>query len=112
MLETFESLPFGITTLIVAAISLGLVALSALVVPARRLWLAACLLPLLIAWTIYWIPYWARPHADSAEYDAWLMLFLFAWGGAGILVSLLFVALLARYRKRAARMSNQRLERP
>jgi len=102
MLETFEALPFGVTTLIVAGISLALVALSTLFVPSRRLWLVALIVPLLTAWTIYWIPYWVRPHTDSAEYGAWLMLFLFTWGGAGILASLIFVALLVMLRKRKA----------
>jgi hypothetical protein len=102
MLEIFEALPFGVTTLLVAALSLGLVALSTLFVPNRRLWLMAFVVPLLTAWTIYWTPYWVRPHTNSADYGAWVMLFLAAWGGAGVSASLIFVAFFLRLKKRTA----------
>ena len=100
MLDIFESLPLGATTLIVAGMSLVVVALLALLLSLRWMWLAAVVIPLILSWLIYWAPYWLRPHTDSAEYSAWELLFMVVWGGAGIIVSLIFVGLRARFRKR------------
>jgi hypothetical protein len=100
MLDIFESLPLGATTFIVASLSLVLVALLALLVSRRWIWLVAVVIPLFVSWLIYWAPYWLRPHTDSAEYSAWELLFMVVWGGAGVIVSLIFVGLRARFRKR------------
>ena len=100
MLDLFESAPFGVTTLIVAALCLLAVAALARFVPLKWMWLVSIVTPLFIAWLVYWMPFWIRPHTYSSEYSAWELLFIVAWGGAGIIVSLIFVGLLVRYRRR------------
>jgi hypothetical protein len=99
MLDIFESLPLGATTAIVAGLSFVVVVLLSRLVSLRWMWLAAVAVPLVVSWLIYWAPYWLRPHTDSAEYSLWELLFMVIWGGAGVVVSLIFVGLLSRFRK-------------
>lgn len=100
MLDIFESLPLGVTTLIVAGLSLATVTFFSRLVPLRQMWLIAVVIPLVVSCLLYWTPYWIRPHTDSAEYSAWELLFIVVWAGAGMVISLIFVGLLSRFRKR------------
>ena len=69
------------------------------------MWLVAVAVPLILSWLIYWAPYWLRPHTDSAGYPVWELLFVVVWGGAGVIVSLIYVGLRAKLQKRKLSLS-------
>jgi hypothetical protein len=99
MLDIFESLPLSVTTLIVAAISVLVVAGFSRVAPIRLMWLVALVAPLVVSYVVYWMPYWVSPSSHAGAYIAWELLVLAIWGGAGIVASLMFVSVLAIRRR-------------
>jgi hypothetical protein len=63
-------------------------------IPSRAgAWILALGVPLLIAYSLYWLPFWMG--ADDLEAGAWAELFIIPWYFAGAVVSS-FVAFLVR----------------
>jgi hypothetical protein len=90
-----ESFSLGTGALVVAVVSLAVVWLLSSVLPLRlgALWVAV--VPLGLAYCLYWLPVWLG--SDPLEYGAWQFLVVGAWFLSGFIPS----AILLRYlRKR------------
>jgi hypothetical protein len=98
MLDLFESLPFPVTTLAVAALSVFAVALVARVSPSWFMWVAALVVPFVIAYAIYWAPVWIGHRGNVADHSAWEPIAVGFWGLAGVGGSLVCVYFLHRRR--------------
>jgi uncharacterized membrane protein len=103
MLDLFESLPLPATTLISAAVSITVVALISRVTPGLVTWMAALVVPFVVAYSLYWAPVWISHRPNVADYSAWEVIFVGLWGFAGVIGSLGFVLLL-RSRRRVKRL--------
>jgi hypothetical protein len=75
MMDLFESLPLPASMLIVATISVVVVALVAQFSPSRVMWIEALILPFGIAYVIYWAPVWISHSTNVADYLAWAPIF-------------------------------------
>ena len=62
-------------------------------------WAVALIAPVVVAYVLYWMPVWVRGQSSDAEYSAWEGLVLSVWGSAGVLASVLAVAIFGRKRK-------------
>lgn len=98
MMDFFESLPFPVTTLIVAGISVLTVWLLARNTPGWGPWVEALLAPFAIAYAIYWAPVWINHRTNIAEYSAWEPIAVGVWGLFGVAGSLVCVYFLKRRR--------------
>jgi len=85
MRELIESLSLGTGAVLIALASSGIVWLLCFVGPAalRKLWVVV--VPLVVAYCLYWSPVWLG--ADSSEYSAWAFAFIVPWFLAGAIPS-------------------------
>ena len=92
MLDSLESLSIGSGAGLVMVAS-ALLAVVWAQVPSRIVaWLLALGVPLIVSYSLYWLPFWLG--ADSLEAGAWAGLFIVPWYFAGAAVSSIVVALL------------------
>ena len=87
LLDLLKSLSLESGALVVALASAGLSVVAArLRVPGAR-WTVAGTVPLLLAYSLYWLPVWL---GDSPmEYRVWAPLFIVPWYMAGVAASLM-----------------------
>lgn len=89
-MRTFvESLSLGSGAILVAVLSAGVVWLLSSVSPPtlRMLWIAV--VPLIVAYCLYWSPVWLG--ADPSEYHAWAFVVVLPWFLAGAISSAVVV---------------------
>ncbi len=99
MLDLLESLPFPVTTLVVAAFSVVIVALVSRVSPNWFRWVATLFVPFIVAYTTYWVPVWIRHRGDIEDYSAFEPMVVGIWGLAGNVGSLVCVLIVRKCRK-------------
>jgi hypothetical protein len=87
-----DSLPFPVTTAIVAAMSVAAVALLWRIISDRWVWVVAICVPPAIASLVYWGPVLLR-GGDTSEHSAWAILVIGIWSAVSIVTALLFVLL-------------------
>ncbi|HSY48808.1 MAG TPA: hypothetical protein VLC46_08360 [Thermoanaerobaculia bacterium] len=84
-----------------AALIAGMSFIAALaLVPVRNVavrWTTALAIPVLLSYSLYWLPVWLG--SNSAEYSAWAPLFLVGWSVSGA-VAACFVLLAFWFRTR------------
>lgn len=105
MREFLGSLDIFSAAIIVAGLSLGVVWLlcSKLSVRFGALWAVA--IPLIIAYSLYWLPVWLGD--DPSEYGAWSFIII-PWFFAGFFPSAVMVRILQKRRaKRLAERTSQ-----
>ena len=85
MKELVDSLSLGTGAIVVAALSAAVVWLLCSVLPAalRSLWVYA--VPLMLAYSLYWLPVWLGN--DPSEYGAWQLIVIGPWFIAGAIAS-------------------------
>jgi hypothetical protein len=99
MLDFFESLPFSVSTLVAAIVSIAVVASVSRLMPFRAMWAVALVVPFMVSYALYWAPYWLGHSPNRSDYSAWEPIFLTCWGLAGVVGSLIFVLILGKRRK-------------
>jgi len=99
MLNFLESLPFPITTLIVAGLSVAATGLLYVVGLRKLLWAAAFIVSFAISYCVYWSAVWFRPDPPVAEYSAWANLFIGLWFVFSTLASTAFAWVLLKGRR-------------
>jgi hypothetical protein len=95
MRSFLESLSLLSGAALLAIISVGVVSLLCLVSPPAFRKPAAVIVPLLLAYCLYWAPVWLG--ADRVEYHTWMFLFVFVWGLAGVIPSMAIVHFLDKH---------------
>jgi hypothetical protein len=85
LIELIDSLSITYGAVLVAILSMSIVRLLCFVVPMLARWICALVVPLLIAYCLYWPPVWLG--ADSSEYSAWAVLCMGTWFLAGAVAS-------------------------
>src|SRR5580692_10999851 len=99
-MKTFaESLSLTSGAMLIAVLSLGFVWLLFSVLPTALRWIWVVIVPLILAYSLYWLPAWLG-SADQADYAAWEILGVGSWFLAGAVPSAVLVLIL---RKRALR---------
>ena len=83
----------GGVALMIAVCSVALVWLLYVLLPAAFRWVSVALVPLGLAYCVYWSPVWFR-GADSSEFSSWQLLFIPPWFLAGAIPSALLVKIL------------------
>ena len=96
----FQSLSLGSAALLVAVVSAVLALLIGRMCSAVGRWCAAVLLPLILAYCVYWIPVWLG--ANPSEYSAWEAVGVGILSLGGLVASVLVTFIVARYAKRQA----------
>jgi hypothetical protein len=99
MLGLVPALSLTSGAVVVALISAGLALFWAQLRSRSLKWSLALSAPIVVAYSLYWLPVWLG--ADSAEHSTWAPLFIGPWSLAGAAVSLLVVHLDARRQSRA-----------
>jgi hypothetical protein len=96
----FESMPFPLTTSVVALISAVISAIITLVtirIQASKIRTALIVLaPVVVSYQLYWAPVRIL-GAPPQEYYLWQPLFLAFWSGAGIVAAILTSQLIHRW---------------
>ena len=83
-----ESLSLTSGALLIAVISAVAVWLLGTLLPKAPRWAWALLVPLLLAYCVYWSPVWLGSD-DVSQYSAWAVLVIGTWFVAGALASAL-----------------------
>ena len=93
-----ESLSISSGAILIAVLSIGVVWLLCSVLPValRPLW--AVIVPLIFAYSLYWLPVWLG--TDSSEYSVWAVLGVGAWFLSGFFPSAALVLILQKRRAR------------
>ena|SRR5271169_5640796 len=91
-----ESLSIGSGAAVVAVLSVGVVWLLCSALPPALRWLWVGIVPLIFAYSLYWLPVWLG--SDSSEYSAWAALFVGPWFLAGAIPSTVLVIVLQKRR--------------
>jgi hypothetical protein len=99
------------STLIAVLISLALTAGFSRLTSSRLVWLAAIVIPIAVAYALYWGPIWSK-RGDNAQYGLWAPVAIASWSIPSSAACLLLVGILSWRRRRGSSTSNQRLERP
>jgi len=68
-------------------------------------WLLALSIPLVISYSLYWLPVWRG--ANSSEYSTWAPLFIAPWYVVGAVMSSFVIYLDARRRRRRMRQGRR-----
>jgi len=89
-----ESLSLVSGAILIALLSVAAVWLLCRVLPAALRWLWVVVVPLVFAYSLYWLPVWLG--ADASEYSAWAVLFVGAWFLAGAIPSAATVLILRK----------------
>jgi hypothetical protein len=92
-----ESLTLQSGAVVVALVS-ALLAFVWARLPRTQMWLLGLIAPLIIAYTLYWLPAWHR--ASPSEYSTWAPLFIAPWYVTGALLSSLVIYFDTRRRRR------------
>ena len=100
MRDLIESLSLSSGAVLIALVSLGVVwsLSSAFPKALRPLWVL--IVPLVLAYSLYWSPVWLG--ADPFEYNVWRWLFIGTWFLAGAIPSAVLVLVLRR--KKSSRL--------
>ncbi len=92
-----DSLSIFSGAIVVAVVSTAIVWGVAVVSPdLRKLWIV--IIPLFVAFCLYWSPVWLG--ADPSEYRAWAFIFILPWFVAGAVPSAAIVRILGKRRAR------------
>src|SRR5579859_3161781 len=95
--KTFlESLSIGSGAVLVAVFSAVLAWPLCYVRQAVFRWLGAALVPLVLAYSLYWLPVWLG--ANPSEYFSWAFLCIGAWYLAGVVPTVVVVVVVGKYR--------------
>ena len=95
--DSIDSLSILSGAIVVAVVSAAVVWALAVASPdLRKLWMV--IIPLIIAFCLYWSPVWLG--ADSSEYRAWALVFIVPWFVAGVIPSAAIVRVLEKRRLR------------
>jgi hypothetical protein len=97
-MKTFiQSLSFTSGAILLAFVSAGVVWLLCSIFPVslRKLW--AVIVPLVLAYCLYWSPVWFNGE-PSSEYHNWAFVFLIPWFLAGAIPSAVVVWILEKRR--------------
>ena len=97
MLDLVQSLTLQSGAVVVALVS-ALLAFVWVRLPPTLMWLLGLVAPLVIAYSLYWLPVWQG--ASSSEYSTWAPLFIAPWYAAGAVLSSLVIYLDIRRRRR------------
>ena len=90
-----ESFSLGQVAVLVAILSTAVVWLLSLVFrQSLARWLSALIIPLALAYSIYWLPVWLG--SDPSEYSVWEFLGVTTWFLAGALPSAVLVWVLQK----------------
>jgi len=92
-----QSISLGSGAVLIAVLSVSVVWLLCSVLPVAFHWLWVVIVPLLLAYSLYWLPVWLGSD-DVAQYDAWQVLGVGAWFLAGAIPSTVLVAVLQKRR--------------
>lgn len=94
MKDLIESLSIWSGAILVAGLSAGMVWLLCLLTPQslHKAW--AVIVPLVVAYCLYWSPVWLG--ADPSEYHAWALLFIVPWFLAGAIPSAAIIRVLRK----------------
>jgi Flp pilus assembly protein protease CpaA len=98
MRQFVESLSLGSGAGIVAALSALLTWVLFKLPRGRAVWLLPLALPLLISYSLYWLPVWMGA-GDVAQFGAWAVLSILPWYLVGACTSACVVLLLRSLRK-------------
>ena len=75
--DLVESLSLSSSAVLIAVLSVSVVWLLCFILPAAFGSLWVVIVPLILAYFLYWLPVWLG--ADSSEYRAWAVLGVGAW---------------------------------
>src|SRR5579859_2443877 len=78
------------------SLSIGSGAVLVAVFSAVLAWLGAALVPLVLAYSLYWLPVWLG--ANPSEYFSWAFLCIGAWYLAGVVPTVVVVVVVGKYR--------------
>jgi hypothetical protein len=95
MKQFFESLSLGSEIAIVAICSIVVVGFWCYFFQHWVVWLAAIIIPILLAYCIYWSPVWLG--ANPSEYSTWSFLGVGIPAFAGIISSLIVILIVRRF---------------
>jgi hypothetical protein len=109
MREILESLSLVSGAALMAIASATLSVGWARLRPRALCWALTLVVPLLLAYSLYWAPFWLGANSDQA--DIWTPLAISAWGVAGIASSVLVVFLLGRRRTATLRQREKSADR-
>jgi hypothetical protein len=96
----FQSLSLSSASVLVAVVSAVAALLVGRIGSTAGRWCAAVLLPLVLAYCVYWMPVWLS--ASLSEYSAWEFLGVGVPFLAGLVASVLVTFIVARHAKRNA----------
>jgi hypothetical protein len=99
MMEFVQSLSLHSGALLVALMSVAALVASLRVLPRWAQWCTGVLVPVLLAWGLYWSPVWLGV-AGRSEYSAWSWLGVGAWSAAGLLANSAAAIIAVRLRRR------------
>jgi hypothetical protein len=99
MLEFLKSLSLYSGVLLVAAVSIAALIAAFRLLPRWAQWCTGVLVPVLLAWSLYWSPVWLGA-AGRSEYSAWSWLGVGAWSAAGLLANSAVAIIAVRLRRR------------
>jgi len=91
-----ESLSLGSGALLIGLFSAGIVWLLCTVLPRVLHSLCVLIVPLILAYSLYWLPVWLG--ADPSEFSVWAVLVIGIWFLAGAIPSAA-IALIVRKRR-------------
>jgi hypothetical protein len=91
----FESLSLGSGAILIALLSVAIVWPLCSVLSGALRWLSVIVVPLVLAYSLYWLPTWLG--SDASDYGAWEGLCVGAWFLAGAIPSAAIV-LIYRWR--------------
>jgi hypothetical protein len=85
MLESLLSLSLESGALLVAVVSAVIALVLASVLRGAIVWLLVVLVPLAVAYCLYWLPVWLGE--DPSEYSSWAPIIIIPWFVVGAVVS-------------------------